>query len=209
MPEGNPRRAEMAARGRERFNLGPSTKVLAFMGRLHPVKRVDMTIAAFAQAAKNRTDLRLLLLGKGETDEYEAQLKKQAADLGVGDKVVFAGWVLGDDKAAGLCAASALVLNSVVESFGYVLFEAIGMGTPALITENLALARDFKAANAAYVAPNSVEGLAGEMVRVVDDPNAPASAERARAWARREFSHRAVGERLLAVYREAAKQSTP
>lgn len=203
MPEGNLRRAELAVRGRERFKLGSDTKVVAFMGRLHPVKRVEMTISAFAQAAKQRPDMRLLLLGKGETDEYEAELRKQAADLGVGEKVVFAGWVGGEDKVAGLCAASWLVLNSSLESFGYVLFEAIANGTPVLITENLSLARDFKAADAAVVAPSSVEGLAGEMVRVVDDPNAAASAERARAWARREFSHRVVGEKLIGVYRDA------
>jgi glycosyltransferase involved in cell wall biosynthesis len=204
MPDGNPRRAELAARGRERFGLGSDTKVLAFMGRLHPVKRVDMTISAFALAVKERPEMRLLLLGKGETEEYEAQVKRQAVDMGVADKVVFAGWVLGDDKTAGLCAATALVLNSVIESFGYVLFEAIGVGTPALITENLALARDFKEADAAFIAPNTVEGLAREMVRVVDDADAPACAERARAWARREFSYRAVGEKLVGVYRQAA-----
>lgn len=199
-----PRRAELAARGRERFKIPVDAPVLAFMGRLHPVKRVDMTIEAFAQAAKRLPEMRLLLLGKGETDEYEQELRSKARDLGVEDRVIFAGWVLGEDKVAGLSAASALVLNSVVESFGYVLFEAIGAGTPVVITENLALARDFKEARAGLIAPNTVEGLAGAMVAAVTDPDAPASAERAREWARREFSHEAVGRRFVDIYARSA-----
>jgi glycosyltransferase involved in cell wall biosynthesis len=163
-----------------------------------------MTIEAFALAARERPDLRLLLLGKGETDEYEAQLKDLASRLGVADKVVFAGWVAGDEKLAGLSAASALVLNSTLESFGYVLFEAIGAGTPVIITENLSLARDFEAAGAAFIAPNSIEGLAASISGVLDDPDASACAERARQWARREFSHRAIAERLGTVYRQVA-----
>lgn len=207
MPESSPRRAELAVRGRDRFGLGADTKVVAFMGRLHPLKRVDMTIEAFALAARERPEMRLLLLGKGETDAYEAQLKDLAARLGVGDRVVFAGWVAGEEKLAGLSAASALTLNSTLESFGYVLFEAIGAGTPVIITENLSLARDFDAAGAAFIAPNSIEGLAAMISRVVDDPEARQCAERARQWARREFSPRVIGERLGAVYR--AVVSTP
>jgi glycosyltransferase involved in cell wall biosynthesis len=206
MPAAAPRRAELAARGRERFKIPAASPVLAFMGRLHPVKRVEMTIEAFALAVKTLPDMRLLLLGKGETDEYEQGLRAKAAALGVTDRVIFAGWVLGEDKLAGLSAASALVLNSVVESFGYVLFEAIGAGTPVVVTENIALARDFRAAHAGLIAPNSVEGLAQTMIAAVTDPDAPASAERARAWARHEFSHAAVGNRFLALYRAAAKR---
>ena len=176
------------------------------MGRLHPVKRVDMTIEAFAHAVKSLPEMRLLLLGKGETDEYEQELRAKARALGVEDRVIFAGWVLGEDKLGALSAASALVLNSVVESFGYVLFEAIGAGTPVVITENLALARDFREARAGLIAPNSVEGLAATMVASVADPDAPASAERAREWARRDFSHAAVGERFLDVYRGAVRR---
>jgi glycosyltransferase involved in cell wall biosynthesis len=175
------------------------------MARLHPVKRVDMTISAFAVAAKARPELRLLLLGKGHTDEYEEQLRAHAAKEGVAEKVVFAGWVQGEEKLEGLCAARALVLNSSLESFGYVLFEAIGMGTPVVITENLSLARDFKAAEAAIVAPNSVEGLAEAMLYAVGEPDAAASAERGRAWARREFSHAAIGAKLAEVYARAAR----
>lgn len=204
MPESNPRRGELAARGRERFGLPAESPVLAFMGRLHPVKRVDMTIRAFALAAASRPELRLLLLGKGDTDEYEQQLRSLARELGVGEQVVFAGWVLGEDKTAGLCAAGALVLNSSLESFGYVLFEAIGAGTPAVVTENLSLAGDFEAAGAAIVTPNSVEGLAAGMLEALSGGEGSGSVERARAWARREFSREAVGGKLLAAYRQAA-----
>jgi glycosyltransferase involved in cell wall biosynthesis len=203
MPASSPRRAELAERGRTRFGLPADAPVLAFMGRLHPVKRVDTTIDAFARALRQRPGMRLLLLGKGETDQYEAQLKEQVARLGIQENVVFAGWVGGEDKLAGLSAATALVLNSSLESFGYVLFEAIGAGTPVLITENLSLSRDFRAARAATIAPSTLEGLASGMVQVVGDPDAPASAERAREWARREFSHSAIGEKLAALYKQA------
>jgi len=130
------------------------------MGRLHPIKRVDMTIEAFAQAAKERPDIRLLLLGKGETDEYEQSLRELANRLGVADKVIFAGWVLGR-QARGLSAAKALVLNSVIESFGYVLFEAIGRGHAGVDHRHLALAREFQERRGRVRRAHSVRGSGG------------------------------------------------
>lgn len=202
LPTEAPDRARLGREGRERFGIPEASPVIAFMGRLHPVKRVELTIEAFAVAAKQRPELRLILLGKGESEEYETSLRTLARDRGVGEQVIFAGWVLGDDKARALCAASALVLNSSLESFGYALFEAIGLGTPALITDNLALSRDFKRAGAAYIAPPTPQGLGAEMVRIVslDESERAACAERGREWAAREFSYRAVGEAMVRVY---------
>lgn len=196
-----PDRAALGAKGRQRYGLPGDAFVFAFLGRLHPVKRVHMTIDAFAAALPNLGDARLLILGKGD-EAYEHELHEQCARLGVGDRVVFGGWLTNDIKAEGLAAADALVLNSSVESFGYVLFEAMGVGTPVLVTDTILLSKEFRQAGAAMVTENTTGALAAGMVEMATSQERRAMAARARQWAMDSFSPRAVGDRFLKAYTE-------
>ncbi|MGE3109979.1 MAG: glycosyltransferase [Phycisphaerales bacterium] len=203
MPPRTPDRASLRAAGRERWGLPGDAAVFAFLGRLHPVKRVDMTIDAFAAAISGPLDAhaRLLILGKGD-DEYERMLRDLCHRLGVADRVVFAGWVGADLKPLALAAAEALVVNSSIESFGYVLFEAIAVGTPVIITGNISLATEFQQAGAAIRADNTTTALAAAMRDMARrSPDARRDmADRGFAWARQAFSLDTVGRLLEETY---------
>lgn len=205
IPAQMPDRTALGAKGRERYGLPTDAFVFAFLGRLHLVKRVEMTIDAFAAALPKIGNARLLLLGKGETDEYEQGLREQCKRLGVTDSVVFGGWLTNDIKPEGLAAADALVLNSVIESFGYVLFEAMGAGTPVLVTDSILLSKEFSKARAAMVTQNTTEALSQGMIDMARAKDRPAAAARARQWAMESFSPRAVGEKFLQAYSEVTR----
>ncbi len=209
LPADMPDRAPLRAAGRARFAISHDTCVFAFLGRLHPVKRVEMTIAAFARAVEHPalSNARLVVLGTGEP-EYETMLRQHAASLGVADRVIFAGWVGGDAKHEGLAAADALVVNSSIESFGYVLFEALGVGTPVVITDNISLATEFQDAGAAIRAGNSVDALAAAMQRMglLPDPDRAAMAQRGFLWAQQSFSLQSVAARLRGTYSAVTQQ---
>jgi len=135
---------------------------LLFLGRLHPVKGCDQLIAAYADLAE---DLACdLVIAGPDTNQLGETLRRQARELGVGDRVHFPGMLHGDLKWAALRGASALVLPSHQENFGMVVAEALACGVPALITRRVNIWREAVEGGAALACEDTVDGL-GAMLR--------------------------------------------
>ncbi len=200
-PADLPPREELRRRGREKFGLGAGDEVAVFMGRLHPVKRLEMTLHAFARVAPKRPKARLLLMGSGE-EAYVASLRALAERSGVADRVVFAGWVSGEDRWAGLASAECLVLNSTRERFGLVVPEAMAVGTGVVLTEDLPFAHEIIGADAGIVVKPNDEALAAGLMKGLGYRPDHEQVVRGGAWARQTFSPEAVGVRLYQLYRE-------
>jgi glycosyltransferase involved in cell wall biosynthesis len=194
------------ARARQRFGVPPSAPAVVFMGRLHPVKRVEMCLEALAlDHGVGDESMHLLLVGGGE-EPYVASLKARAEALGIGQRVHFVGWVKGDDKWLSLAAGDVLTLNSVHENFGYVAPEAMCVGTIPVLTSNLAIAGDLASAGVGITAaPTSAGLLAGWCEAIGRSRRAWASSDdrtlaEARCWVERELSGAAIGMKLLGIY---------
>ena len=98
-------------------------------GRLEHQKAHDLLLQAFAASPACR-DLDLVILGKGS---LEAQLKAQAAALGISGRVHFPGFVA--NPWAYFARAALFVLPSRWEGFPTVVAEALACGAPALVTD--------------------------------------------------------------------------
>ena len=110
----------------------PETRNRRFVvtaGRLEHQKAHDLLIEAFASSPACR-DLDLVILGRGS---LEAQLKAQAAALGVADRVHFPGFVA--NPWAYFAKAALFVLPSRWEGVPTVVAEALACGAPALVTD--------------------------------------------------------------------------
>lgn len=101
------------------------------VGSLNPVKNHALLLRAFA--ALPRADARLMLLGRGPE---EAMLRALAGELGVADRVVFAGFR--PDPAAFYASSGLLVLSSDFEGLPNVLVEALSYGLPVVSTDCIA-----------------------------------------------------------------------
>ena len=120
-PQAYPWQAELAALGE-----GP---VIATAGRLVGVKDHKTLLRAFAALLKSRP-ARLVLFGDGP---LRAELEAEAQALGIGSRVLFAGYA--NDPAACYAAADLFVLSSTSEGFGNVLIEAMAAGVPVVSTD--------------------------------------------------------------------------
>lgn len=198
--------AQLRAEGRARFNLPSDAPVIAFLGRLHPVKRIGLAIEALAHARATLPDMRLLLLGSGEAEE-EAELRRVASQHGVADAVIFAGWLDGADKWRGLAAADALTLQSMFENFGYVALEAAALGRPVVMTENLSLAREAVDAGAGLSCPAEPGALGEAWVKAMMFPDRAAAAAAGRAWVQGQFSGAAVAGAMAALYHQVSART--
>jgi phosphatidyl-myo-inositol dimannoside synthase len=114
----------------DRYGLANAT-VLVTVARLWSgdiYKGVDVTIRALAAIAQTVPDVKYLVIGRGDDQSRLAQL---AQDLGVGDRVVFAGFVPTAELPEHYRLADAYVMPSQ-EGFGIVYLEAMACGVPVL-----------------------------------------------------------------------------
>lgn len=108
----------------------PSEKSIGFLGRLHPIKKVEALIYGMAEAIKQGAPLfRLDIIGAGDKD-YEDFLRSEAARLGLSDRIDFVGFVNGEEKYKRLSNLWALFVPSMQENFGMIVPEALICGTP-------------------------------------------------------------------------------
>jgi phosphatidyl-myo-inositol dimannoside synthase len=93
-----------------------------------PYKGVDVTIRALPAIAQEIPLVKYLVIGRGDDQPRLAQLAK---DLGVSDRVVFAGFVPSDHLVEHYRLADAYVMPSQ-EGFGIVYLEAMACGVPVI-----------------------------------------------------------------------------
>jgi phosphatidyl-myo-inositol dimannoside synthase len=114
----------------ERYQLA-GHKVLLTVARLwsgDPYKGVDVTIRALPEIARAQPTVKYLVVGRGDDQPRLAQL---AQDLGVADRVIFAGFVPTTELAAHYRLADGYVMPSQ-EGFGIVYLEAMACGVPVI-----------------------------------------------------------------------------
>ncbi|MCJ8279496.1 MAG: glycosyltransferase [Rivularia sp. ALOHA_DT_140] len=91
-------------------------------------KGVDVTIRGLSQIAEVFPEVKYLVIGRGDDKPRLMQLAK---DLGVEDKVVFAGFVATEELVRHYRLADAYIMPSQ-EGFGIVYLEAMACGVPVL-----------------------------------------------------------------------------
>jgi glycosyltransferase involved in cell wall biosynthesis len=189
--------ADQIARTRQKFNLPPDTDLVTFVGRLHPIKRLDLLADAFARLRRSGRAACLVIAGPdegGHRRRIEPLFRDVAAD------VRWIGAVDGDDKWALLHSSRALVQCSDSESFGLSVAEALTAGVPVVVTERGAWGH-LTSISGGYVVAHDANAIADTLDRLLADPAAArAMGERARAWAIRTFGWDAIGRAMLREY---------
>jgi phosphatidylinositol alpha-1,6-mannosyltransferase len=119
---------------RERLSLGTAPVILT-AARLVPHKGQDVGIRAVAHLSAAHPALRYVLVGEGPD---RARLAALARDLGVADRVIFAGAVSDDDLADAYATATVYLGASRIdnginaEGFGISFVEAAASGVPSV-----------------------------------------------------------------------------
>ncbi len=107
-------------------------RVLMGMARLDTRERYkgfDEVIEALPALLTRHPDLAYMICGDG-TDR--ARLEAKARELGVGERVVFTGWIDEAEKVDHYRLADCFLLAGWGEGFGIVLIEAMACGVPAI-----------------------------------------------------------------------------
>ncbi len=177
------------------WNLADRPYVL-FLGRVHPIKRLDLLAHAIARL-RNRA-FRLVVAGPDEGG-HRAQLEPLFAQSGV--EVVWTGPVDGAAKADLLTAARALVLCSDSESFGLAAAEALAAGTPVIATRTLAW-EHLEPSGAGLWVEQTPQAIAAALAELLADPDkARAMGQRGQLLATRLFTWTTSARTIADGYR--------
>jgi D-inositol-3-phosphate glycosyltransferase len=107
-------------------------RIILFVGRIEPLKGIDILINAVAQLGEE-SDFHVLIVGGDRRSRKQvSHLQGLASDLGVGERVCFLGAVDHEQLPLYYNAADVCVVPSYYESFGLVALEAMACGTPVV-----------------------------------------------------------------------------
>jgi glycosyltransferase, family 1 len=108
----------------------PEEKKIGFIGRLHPIKKVEQLLQGASIAIKNGApSFEIDIMGSGDK-AYEDFLQEEVRRLNLDSVVNFVGFVSGADKYERLSKLHALFVPSSQENFGMIVPEALICGTP-------------------------------------------------------------------------------
>ena len=137
-----------------------------FLGRINWKKGLDRLIDSMSHAP----GIRLIVAGNDE-EGYTSGLESLATRRGLRERVIFAGPVYGDDKAALVARARALVLPSYSENFGNVVLEAMAAARPVVVSAEVGVADLVQRNGCGVVIDGGVEQLGRAIARVAADPD--------------------------------------
>jgi glycosyltransferase involved in cell wall biosynthesis len=177
-------------------------RLILSVGRLVYYKGFEYLIRAMSEVRG-----KLLIIGAGP---LEAKLRGMTAELGLLEKVVFAGEIQNENVIPYYHASDIFALASIArsEAFGIVQIEAMAAGIPVVNTrlDSGVPFVSLDGETGLTVPPENPAALAAALNRLLDDSALRRSlGERARVRARNEFSIEAMTARMLALYDTVAK----
>lgn len=173
---------------------------ILFLSRLDPKKNVEALLDAVAMLALEQRTVRLLIAGDG-TPAYVSTLRSRAAALGLSQRLIWAGHVEGDDKAAAFAAADLFALPSHSENFGIAAAEALAAGLPCLLGEGIAIAGEVSDADAGVAVASDAGSICAALRRMIDDKEGLIRMSgNARCLAQQRYSLEAMGVALKRLY---------
>jgi glycosyltransferase involved in cell wall biosynthesis len=185
-------------RFRNRYNL-QDADVFLFAGRVVKNKGLHLTIEAFAQAIEDCPRAHLIVVGPFE-DNSEQEAVQQVRDLNLENRVHLLGMLSGSDYWDAMAGADVFVLNSYSENFAVAPAEALAIGVPVLLSDQVGLADWVSQYRAGVVVPLEVAATAEAMTTMLADK--VILREMGRNSARlvhEQFSPDAVGRRFAAL----------
>jgi len=201
-----PRDVSAAAidRLRERARLQPGDAIVTFLGRLHPIKRLDFLAEAFAIVRRSHPNARLVIAGP---DEGGHRARVEPLFAPVAAETRWLGEVDAETTWALLTSSRALVQCSDSESFGMSVAEALTAAVPVVVTRRSGWA-EVEHTGCGFSVAHEPVAIADGLLRILDEPaQAAAMGVRGQAWARRMFAWDSIGRAMRDAYEAALVRS--
>ena len=176
------------------------TRRVAFLGRLHPIKGIDLLVEAWLRV--NPPGWTLEVAGPDEAGLRD-RLAHRVATSGTGASVDWLGPAFGDAKTRLLERADWVAVPSLSENFAITVVEAMAFGAPVLATTATPW-QDLPSIGAGWVCEPNVESLARAVATACATPPEMLvrMGEVARRWVGESYTWGRAAELLVDGYRQ-------
>lgn len=191
-----------------RASLPPDARILLFLGRVTPKKRVLELVQAFCLTGKAAKNWHLVVVGPADA-QYRTELDAAVSSVPSCDNVHLVGPAYGEERAAAYAAAHAFILPSLSEGLPMAALEAFAFGLPALLTPqcNLPESLDAGAAFAIGTEPGAIaEGLL-RLFSMAEDERM-LMGQRARRLAAEKFNWDTIATEMAELYRRLVRNNS-
>lgn len=152
---------------RKTHNISDEEVIFFFLGRLQPIKGLEVLLPAFARWVKGRPErIRCVVAGPDEGG-YRKRLENLAARLESSGIITFVGPLYGADRISAMLDSNVVCLPSFHENFGIAAVEGMACGKPVLISNQVDLWPQVKKFDLGEVAQLSFQGVTAALDRMI------------------------------------------
>jgi glycosyltransferase involved in cell wall biosynthesis len=185
-----------------KWRIPPSRLVIVFLARLDRFKGADHLLEAFERIHRDLPDACLVMAGN-DNRNLAARWLARAAAGGFADRVVFPGFVTGDEKHQLLERADLFCLPSDGEGLSIAVLEALAHRTAVMLSPGCNFP-DAEIAGAGAVVAKDPIAMAEAMKRLLGDRQSlRRMGEAGRRLVEEKYSPAVIADRLIAVYETA------
>ena len=181
-------------------------KIILYLGRLVYEKGVQNLISAMPKILNKYNDAKLVIAGKGGMLE---ELKSQAYNMGLGNKVYFTGYLDSKSVQKMYKCADVAVFPSTYEPFGIVALESMLAGIPTVVSDvgglNEIIEHKFDGMKSYAGNPNSI---ADSVIELLFNPQLCDNiAKNAKAKVKSQFNWNKIAQDTHYVYQRSICQT--
>lgn len=183
--------------------------VILFMSRIDPKKGLDLLLPALENLLAEDIKFHFVLAGGNPQDPaYEKAIAQQIQASPLATHTTITGFVSGVLKAALLQGADLFVLPSYYENFGIAVAEAMAMGTPVVISDQVHICEEVRQAEAGWVGPCEVSAFTHLLKAALQDATErQRRGQQAEAYAKQHYSWSAIAQQMIAAYHQIVANS--
>ncbi len=187
---------------RQELGIPCDVPLLLFMSRIDPKKGLSLLIEALESLIDKGINFHFVLAGGNPQDPtYEKEIKQRIQTSKLAEKTTITGFVQGERKIGLLQEAHLFILPSYYENFGIAVAEAMAVGTPVVVSDQVHIWPDIQQADGGWICQCNVPSLTQTLLTALEDTAIlHQKGNNARQLASDKYSWSAIAQQTLQAY---------
>jgi glycosyltransferase involved in cell wall biosynthesis len=182
----------------EKYNIRKDEKIVLFLGRITMQKGPEYFLAAAKKVLEVMDNVKFVMAGSGDMIRRTIEM---AAGMGIGQKVLFTGFLRGNDVERVFKMADLYVMPSVSEPFGIAPLEAMSHDVPVIISKQSGVSEVLT--HALKVDFWDINEMANKIIAVLRHPPLATTLREHGSFEVRRLSWSDAARSCIGVYEEA------
>lgn len=176
-------------------------KIVLFLGRITMQKGPEYFIAAAKRVLEKVKDVKFVIAGSGD---MALRMVELAANMGIGHKVLFTGFLRGKDVERVYSMADCYVMPSVSEPFGLAALEAISHDVPVIVSKTSGVSEVLS--HVLKVDFWDIDEMANKIIAVLRHPPLGATLREHGSFELQRLTWSGAAERCVSAYEQTIEQ---